>query len=146
MPVSDGLDQLESRFRTWERERDLSGGVLVTQAGSTLFEGCYGFANRANGSPVTSRTRFGLASVTKMFTAVAVCDLIAGGGLKFDAAIVDILPPARRPSKTEGRSSFRWGPASVACSRPLSSTLLVWHRGISVISGHGREIRPFLSI
>ena len=98
MPVPDGLDQLESRLRTWERDRDLSGGVLVTQAGSTLFEGCYGFADRANGSPVTPRTRFGLASFTKMFTAVAVCDLVAVGGLKFDTAITDVLPPARRPS------------------------------------------------
>lgn len=98
MPVTDGLDQLESRFRIWERDRDLSGGVLVTQAGSTLFEGSYGFADRACGSPVTPRTRFGLASFTKMFTAVVVCDLVAVAGLRFDTTIVDVLPPARRPS------------------------------------------------
>lgn len=98
MPGSDGLDQLQSRFRTWERERDLSGSVLVTQAGSTLFEGCYGFADRSNGSPVTPQTRFGLASFTKMFTAVAVSDLVVVGGLKFDTPIVDVLAPARRPA------------------------------------------------
>ncbi len=98
MEFSDGLNQLESLFRTWERDRELSGGVLVTQAGSTLFEGCFGFADRSTRSPVTPQTRFGLASVTKMLTAVAVCDLVAGGGLGFDTAIVDVLPPARRPA------------------------------------------------
>jgi len=55
-------------------------------------------ADRANGSPVTPRTRFGLASVTKMFTAVAICDLVAVGELKFDTPVVDVLPPARCPT------------------------------------------------
>lgn len=98
MPVIDRLKQLESLFKVWERDRGLSGGVLVTQAGSTLFEGAYGFADRARGSHVTPRTRFGLASVTKMFTAVAICDLVAAASLRFDTAVIDVLPPAQQPS------------------------------------------------
>jgi CubicO group peptidase (beta-lactamase class C family) len=33
-----------------------------------------------------------------MFTGVAVCDLVAGTGLSFDSAIIDLLPPSQRPS------------------------------------------------
>src|SRR6185436_3241962 len=62
------------------------------------FEGCYGLANRADAIPVRGRTRFGLASVTKMFTAVTVLDAVRRGLAGLDTPVVDILPPARRPA------------------------------------------------
>ncbi len=34
-----------------EADRDLSGTVLLTRHGDTLFEGCYGLANRAAAVP-----------------------------------------------------------------------------------------------
>ncbi len=89
---------LDARLRGWESDRDLSGAVLVTQGGRTVFTGCYGLADRAAGVPVTRRTRFGLASVTKMFTAVAVADLVVAGRLRFQDRVVDVLPADRRPS------------------------------------------------
>ena len=92
------LDQLDSTFTQWARERDLSGAVLLSRAGTVLFEGYYGLADRAAAVPVSSRTRFGLASVTKMFTAVAVADLVAAGRLRFDERLMEILPAERRPS------------------------------------------------
>jgi len=89
---------LDKQLQTWVRERDLSGGVLLTQAGSTLFEGSYGLADRSAAVRVTPQTRFGLASVTKMFTAVAVADLVVAGRLRFEDPVIDILPSERRPS------------------------------------------------
>ncbi len=90
--------RLDALLRTWERERDLSGAVLVTRGGAPVFEGCYGPADRSAGAPVTPATRFGLASVTKMFTAVAVADAVGAGLLDFPTPVVDVLPPDRRPS------------------------------------------------
>lgn len=72
--------------------------MLLTQAGAPIFEGFYGLADRAASVPVSSRTRFGLASVTKMFTAVAIADLVVGGRLAFHENVVDVLPAERRPS------------------------------------------------
>lgn len=92
------LDELGPLFDAWEAERDLSGAVLMTRAGEVVFEGCYGYADRATGLPVTPATRFALASVTKMFTAVAVVDLVSSGALTFETPVVDVLPPERRPS------------------------------------------------
>ncbi len=63
---------LDNQLDRWSRERDLSGTVLITRAGATVLERCYGMADRAAGIPVTPETRFGLASMTKLFTAVAV--------------------------------------------------------------------------
>ena len=89
---------LEELLRGWERDRDLSGTVLMTRAGEPVFEGCYGSANRSTGTPITPATRFGLASITKMFTAVAIIDLVASGALGFDDPVESVLPPERRPS------------------------------------------------
>ncbi|WP_445257199.1 serine hydrolase domain-containing protein [Nocardioides aurantiacus] len=79
-------------------ERDLSGSFLLTAAGETVFEHCCGYADRASRTPVTPATRFALASLTKMFTAVAVTRLVAEGRLGFETRVVDVLPPERRPA------------------------------------------------
>jgi CubicO group peptidase (beta-lactamase class C family) len=95
---AEALQTAESLLGEWERDRDLSGTVLVTEDGRTLLEACFGHADRANRAPITPATRFGLASVTKMFTAVATVDLVAQGRLDFTTRVVDVLPEDRRPS------------------------------------------------
>jgi CubicO group peptidase (beta-lactamase class C family) len=92
------VTRLDDLLRSWERDRSLSGTALLTAHGRTVFEGCYGHADRAAGIPVAPRTRFGLASVTKMFTAVAVADQVAQGRLRFDQPVIEVLPAPRRPS------------------------------------------------
>ena len=89
---------LDNRLRAQAANDDLSGSVLLTRSGHTVFHGCYGLADRAAGVPIGSGTRFGLASVTKMFTAVAVADQVSAGRLTLDSRIVDLLPPEARPS------------------------------------------------
>ena len=91
-------DELDRTLRAWVDERDLSGTVLVTRAGEPVFEGSYGYADRSTQTPNTPATRFALASVTKLFTAVAVADLVAAGRLTFDTPVVSVLPSSRRPS------------------------------------------------
>jgi CubicO group peptidase (beta-lactamase class C family) len=92
-------------FDAWERDRDLSGCCLVTRAGRTLFEASWGFADLAAGLPNSPATRFGLASVTKMFTAVVVATLVREGRLAFDTPIVDVLPADLRPTTLDAAVS-----------------------------------------
>ncbi len=94
-PAFDGLVDLLDR---WAGERDLSGSFLLTAGGEPVLEHCCGLADRGAGIPNTPQTRFGLASLTKMFTAVTVVDLVASGRLAFDSRVVDLLPAARRPA------------------------------------------------
>jgi CubicO group peptidase (beta-lactamase class C family) len=90
--------EVDELLSAWAGKRDLSGSVLMTRAGEVVFEGSYGYADRATRTPVTPATRFGLASVTKMFTAVAIVDLVTSGAVRFETPVVDVLPPGRRPS------------------------------------------------
>lgn len=99
MLTSRARGALDSFLREWSAARDGAGcRVLLTEGGVTAFAGAYGLADRAAGSPVTARTRFGLASVTKMFTAAAVAHLVVEGRLGFADRVVDVLPLQRRPS------------------------------------------------
>lgn len=88
---------LDSAIRL-DTERDFSGSVLITRAGHPVHESHHGLADRTAGTPITSRTRFGLGSVTKVFTAVAVLDLVAEGRLALDDRVATVLPPERRPA------------------------------------------------
>lgn len=72
--------------------KGFSGSVLVADGDDVLFERQYGIADPASGTPVTSDTRFNLASTGKMFTAVAVLQLVQAGRLDLDAPVGQYLP------------------------------------------------------
>lgn len=80
--LADGLADVTTGF---------SGVVSVSRDSDVLFEHAYGLADRAHGIPATVETRFGVASVTKGFTAVAVAALVEDGRLDFDAPVRPIL-------------------------------------------------------
>jgi CubicO group peptidase (beta-lactamase class C family) len=61
-----------------------SGVALVVERGSVLYQRALGYANRSDQLPNTLTTRFGIASGTKTFTAVAIGQLVARGLLSLD--------------------------------------------------------------
>lgn len=69
-----------------------SGVVLVGRGDEILFHGAYGLEDPRTGRPVTTRTRFHLASQGKMFTSIAVAQLIEAGRLSFDDTVGELLP------------------------------------------------------
>lgn len=66
-----------------------SGVVLLERDGEPLFERAYGVASRRWGVPVRTSTRFDVASVTKLFTAVAVLQQVGEGRLGLDDRVHD---------------------------------------------------------
>ena len=68
-----------------------SGVVLIQRAGEALFEGAYGYAHRGWRVPNRMDTRFRVASVSKMFTAVSVLQLIDADRLALDNGVVGLL-------------------------------------------------------
>ena len=59
-----------------------AGTVLVAKNGKVLFSGAYGLADREKKIPNTLDTRFRIGSMNKMFTAVAVLQLVETGKIK----------------------------------------------------------------
>ena len=75
-----------------------SGAALVTRAGETVFEHAAGLAHRGHGIPVSTTSRFGTASITKLVTAIAALRLVERGAIALDQPLVEVLPPEHRPS------------------------------------------------
>lgn len=78
-----------------------SGVVLVAHGDRILAHEVYGFADQAAQRRNTRETRFATASVGKMFTSVAIAQLVERGLLRFDDTVAKILPeyPNREAAK-----------------------------------------------
>ncbi len=83
--------ELQALFEQYHTEQHFSGAVLIKDNEKALFEGAYGFAHRGFKVPNTARTLFDTASVTKLFTAAAVLQLVDRGRLKLEDRIADIV-------------------------------------------------------
>jgi CubicO group peptidase (beta-lactamase class C family) len=66
-------------FEQLEKEHMFSGTILVSQGVEVLFEKAYGFASRQLNVPNVLETKFHIASVTKMFIAMAALILSEQG-------------------------------------------------------------------
>jgi len=70
----------------------LNGSVLVAEHGKAIFSRGVGFSNMPTRTPNTPQTKFGIASITKQFTAALVLLQSAEGTLKLDATVSELLP------------------------------------------------------
>lgn len=68
-----------------------SGSVMLTHNGETLYEAAYGLANRETETANDIETLFNMASMGKMFTAVAVMQLVEQGLIDVNAPISTYL-------------------------------------------------------
>ncbi len=71
---------------------DLSGALMIAVGGEPIFERYFGFADAARSVPCTPDTRFNLGSGNKMFTALAVAQLVAEGKLSYETTLDRFVP------------------------------------------------------
>lgn len=69
-----------------------SGVVLLAKEGRILFNKAYGEANKDFGIPNRTDTKFNLASLNKMFTSVAIAQLVEQGKLSYDDSLSNFIP------------------------------------------------------
>ena len=83
---------LARTVRQYASTHAFSGTVLVQKRGTLLYQESFGLADRAFNVPITSSTKFRVASITKAFTAVLVLQLVEQGRLDLRAPIRAYLP------------------------------------------------------
>ena len=94
----------ERQTRRLMRRANVPGlSVGLVRRGSILAATGYGYRDRAARSPATARTVYGLGSITKTFTALALLRLQEHGLLNVDDPVVRHLPEFRTPGPRPAR-------------------------------------------
>ena len=79
------LDQLA-------RTTDFSGCLSISDGATIVFYACRGFADRTFGVKADRQTKFHIGSMNKMFTAVAIAQLVEAGKLRWDTTLAEVMP------------------------------------------------------
>jgi CubicO group peptidase (beta-lactamase class C family) len=74
------------------RQRNVGTSVAVLADGQLVYSAGFGLADREANRPVRRDTRFGIASITKAFTGLALLRLTAEGRIDLDAEIQRYVP------------------------------------------------------
>ncbi len=94
---------IDACIRAQADPEPFSGVVHITNGDEVVFEGAYGLAVRSEAIPNRVNTRFQTASGSKVFTSVAICELVDKGKLGFDTLLrdcVDVEFPKYAPEIT----------------------------------------------
>ena len=84
--------KIEKIFYECEEAEKFSGVISISNTNGIIFEKVGGLRNIGEKLPNNADTAFGIASGTKLFTAVAACKLLDQKKLSLDSKIRDILP------------------------------------------------------
>jgi CubicO group peptidase (beta-lactamase class C family) len=86
------IRQIDSLVTLKAADYELSGNVLVAEKGKIIYQKSNGMANSVTNKPVTSASAFHLASVSKLFTSVAILQLNEKGKLNLNDAVKKYIP------------------------------------------------------
>jgi D-alanyl-D-alanine carboxypeptidase len=85
---------------------DFSGCVTVFDGGETVFDECRGLADRSFNVPIDHQTKFHVGSVGKMFTAVAIAQLVEAGKLSWNDTLAKLVP--EYPDQATAKKVTAW--------------------------------------
>ncbi|MEP7336242.1 MAG: serine hydrolase [Acidobacteriota bacterium] len=86
------LQALPAWIEQQAAEDNFSGVVMIAKGGKPIFQKAVGLADKANKTPNRIDTKFNLGSINKIFTQVAINQLIEQGKLAWDDKLGKFLP------------------------------------------------------
>ena len=101
MSEADAIKEIERHVAKAAADDKFSGVALVAKGDRVIFNKAYGLADKANNIPNKLDTKFNLGSMNKMFTSVAIAQLVQAGKLSYDDTFAKVLP--EYPNKEIGR-------------------------------------------
>ncbi|HEU4414523.1 MAG TPA: serine hydrolase domain-containing protein [Candidatus Angelobacter sp.] len=92
IPAKQLTEEVDARLAQLTAQDKFSGAALVAKDGKVIWQKAYGYADREAKVPNTLETRFRLGSMNKMFTSVAIAQLVQQGKLKYTDTLAKVLP------------------------------------------------------
>jgi len=96
-PAADPVGGLAAVLDGLAAREEFSGVALIGNGSDVVFEFAGGLADRDANVPIDMDTKFNLGSMNKMFTAVAIMQLVERGSLELDGTVADYLPDYPNP-------------------------------------------------
>lgn len=90
-PAAELAKDLESKLETLARKGEFSGTALIAKDGAPIWQKAVGLQDREKEIPVNLETGFRIGSMNKMFTSVAIAQLVEAGKLRFEDTIASVL-------------------------------------------------------
>jgi CubicO group peptidase (beta-lactamase class C family) len=88
----EAVEEIKRHVERLSAEDRFSGVVLVSKGERVIFQGAYGMAEKSFGVANRLDTKFNLGSMNKMFTSIAIAQLVEAGKLSFQDTLAKALP------------------------------------------------------
>lgn len=98
--AQDKSAQIQGYFDAIYAQKNFNGCVLVVEEGKPIFSKAYGYADEQQKRMLDTASAFELASVSKMFTAMAIMQLQEKGKLKYEDTVKKFFPELDYPGVT----------------------------------------------
>jgi len=92
LPPDQALEEIDRQIREISAQDRFSGVVLIARDFKPVYFKAWGLASREFGVPNQLETKFNLGSINKLFTKIAVAQLIEKGLLSLDDCLGKFLP------------------------------------------------------
>ena len=83
---------IDDIFERLHKRHGFHGAVLYVERGNLIYKKAFGYADIRDKKPITLNSAFQLASVSKMFTAIAIMTLYENGYIDYDEDIRKYIP------------------------------------------------------
>ncbi|MCA6075078.1 serine hydrolase domain-containing protein [Fulvivirga sedimenti] len=95
------LSTIDSIVTSAASENYFEGTVLLADGGSVIYQKSFGYTDASKQTPVGNSTRFGIASITKMFTAIIIMQLVEESKLSLTDNLAELLPGIDIPKSSK---------------------------------------------
>ena len=92
-PIEEQIDSLFNKFDNLETPGYAIG---VSKNGKTIYEKGFGAANLDYNIPITKKSKFSIASVSKQFTAACIALLIVEDKLSLESSVSNFIPELKK--------------------------------------------------
>ena len=89
---AEALSMVQQYLDSLARADAFAGTVLIARGIENIFRQAYGYASREFQVPNKIDTKFNLGSINKIFTKIAIAQLIQSGKLSFETRLGEIFP------------------------------------------------------
>ena len=74
------------------------GTILIAEQGKPVYHKSFGFKDKGKVKPIENSTRFSIASITKMFTAIVILELVEERRIQLSDPVSALLPELKIPN------------------------------------------------